>query len=102
MLVSFDDSTISSGYPGVFAVDAASSTQADTVQFDNVEISYSSRGTSAAACTKNDFDADGKTDLVVYNVQTGEWYILQSSDGLLYSGGAIQFGWAGAIPTYGN
>jgi hypothetical protein len=102
-LVSIYDPGIAGGYPGLFAVDAAASTVPDTVQFDNVTITYQPRSTTApGGYVKNDFDADGRSDLVVYNIQTGDWYIRQSSNGQLYSGGALQWGWSGALPASGD
>jgi hypothetical protein len=102
-LTSIYDEDIASGYPGLFAVDAAASTVPDTVQFDNVTITYQPRGaTAAGGYVKNDFDADGKSDLVVYNIQTGDWYIRQSSDGQLYNSGPVQWGWSGALPASGD
>ena len=41
-----------------------------------------------------DYDGDGRTDVGVYDTNTGMWYILCWS-GAYYEG---RFGWPGAVP----
>ena len=46
-----------------------------------------------------DFDADGKTDLVVYRPGTSEWYVLNSTTGAMTT---QKFGTTGDIPLSGS
>jgi hypothetical protein len=46
-----------------------------------------------------DYDGDGRADIGVYYSVTGNWYIRQSSDGSIYGGGPINWGWPAANPV---
>lgn len=50
----------------------------------------------------NDFDGDGRSDVAVYWPETGQWFIRKSSDGQLFSGNAISWGWSEAAPVTGD
>ena len=50
----------------------------------------------------NDFDGDGRSDLVVYHPPSGGWFVRQSSNGQQLEGGAILWGWPGAYPAPGD
>ncbi|NLB54555.1 MAG: VCBS repeat-containing protein [Lentisphaerae bacterium] len=45
-----------------------------------------------------DYDGDGKTDIAVYDLATGIWYV-QTSQGEEF---ALAFGWAEALPVQGD
>ena len=49
-----------------------------------------------------DFDGDGESDVAVYHPAAGGWYVRQSSDNQLMSGGAIGWGWSDAQPEPGD
>jgi hypothetical protein len=46
-----------------------------------------------------DYDGDGKTDIAVWRITTGVWYLIKSSTGSL---SAFQFGMPGDFPAIGD
>jgi len=50
----------------------------------------------------NDFDGDGRSDIAVYWPETGYWYIRQSGNGEMFSGGPVSWGWSDAVPATGD
>ena len=50
---------------------------------------------------QGDYDGDGSTDLAVYHPAKADWYVLQSSGGML-EGGAINFGPKNSMPVPGD
>jgi len=58
-------------------------------------IYYTHFGPVPSRPVPGDYDGDGKIDLGVYQIATGNWHLLKSKDG--YS--APQFGWSAAYPA---
>ncbi len=77
----------------------------------NWYIRYSGGGTrqqnwgwSETVPVPGDYDGDGITDIAVYWPNDGvkNWFILQSSDGQMKSGGPVDWGWSEVVPVPGD
>jgi len=95
---SYTDNNSSPGVTYYYWVKAVNVAGSSGFSFPNT--GYCTGGTTASI--RNDLDGDGFSDLIVYSVADGKWYIRKSGDGTLYAGAAIQFGWSGALPTTGD
>ena len=95
---SYTDLTPTPGVTYYYWVKAVNSAGTSGFSFPNT--GYCTAGTTATI--RNDLDGDGISDLIVYSFSDGKWYIRKSSNGSLYSGAGIQFGWSGALPTTGD
>jgi hypothetical protein len=59
-------------------------------------------GWSRAIPVPGEYDRDFETDLAVYDIATGDWYLLYSSTGAMPPEGVINWGWNATVPVPGD
>ncbi|NCC51599.1 MAG: hypothetical protein EOM20_10320, partial [Spartobacteria bacterium] len=76
--------------------DAACYYWLEDVAYDFTSSMHGPRGVNSGNGTGHDYDADGLADVVIFDPDSGNWYILQSGTGTLLQ---RNWGWADTLPV---